>query len=445
MLCRRLAAQPCHVCAALQQRRHYDERRRSRRVEGKREMIDSLFAKRQQFATETSDARVDLKTYTSTSRPIAVATMEQDTSDAVESRQEQSALLPADDPEFSVLADDAFTYFPQEEATLDAVTPSAAPAGVRRYRVELQFKGDRFLGWNRAAEMRRRRQALAASQGETGSNVTWAGHSLDGVRSVKDAVDEALAVALDVAKVDVVASTPLETGVHAQRLTCHVDVAADVEMQPRTIMQRAQVWLREKHDPLAIVSMERAPQGFHARHSVRRRVYLYRILNRIAPPVFDAGQHWHIDRHLDVDAMASAAIAELVGERDFGSAADRRIARMVRRDGESATMRTLDDLRVVRQEDEVHLWFVGNSFLRHSLRYMVSALRLVGQGHWGEEDLRLFMSKGFDQRRAAERLRPELAPAQGLTLWNIEYPETFVSEAPRFVHAGHTEASSIRR
>jgi len=411
--------------------RCYHDRARTRRTARKRELIDNLFQARARHAIDADRKNPS----TLRSQPVALATAEDAPHADSLSRRDSSVPLPDADPEFAVLADDAFTYFPLENTELQRTARQpGAPNGFRRYRLDLQFRGVNFLGWNRAAEVRKRRMALAASTGEVSStdeahNVTWAGHSLDGLRSVKDAVDEALAVALDVTGIDVVASTPLETGANAHRLTCHVDIPAHLEMQPRTILQRAHLWLREKGDPLAIVSMDRAPAGFHARHSVQRRVYLYRILNRIAPPVFESDQQWHVDRFLDANLMAVAAKRELEGEKDFGVFADRRVARAVRRDGENATVRSNDEVRVDRRGDEVHIWFVGRSFLRHSIRNMVGALQQVGHGAWSSEDLRLLLARGFDSRASSRKVLPPTAPASGLTLWTVEYPEEFASQA----------------
>ena len=60
------------------------------------------------------------------------------------------------------------------------------------------------------------------------------------------------------------------------------------------------------NDPLGILSFTPAPPGFHAQHSTRRRVFVYKCLNRIAPPIFDVGTHWHVDRALDCCAKLHA-------------------------------------------------------------------------------------------------------------------------------------------
>jgi tRNA pseudouridine(38-40) synthase len=362
-------------------------------------------------------------------------------------RADAEVQLVGDDSEFSVLTDDAYSYFPEDATRSEEATAipggHPVPRGMRRYRLELQFRGDHFLGWNRGAEMRRRRTALGVKRGEISresdadNNLTWAGHALGGLRSAKDAIDEALSVALDTPNINVVAGSTLETGVNARRLTCHVDIPAELEMQPRTVLLRAHAWLRQKSDPLGILTFERAPPNFHARHAKYRSVYVYRMLNRIAPPLFETGNHWHVDRFLDEEKMAAVAEELLQGTRDFGCFADTKIARAVTRGGTTATVRTLDEIRVTRQEDEVHIWFVGGSFLRHSIRNMVGVLRFVGQGRWAQDHVRMLLDRGFDEKGGASIL-PPIAPAHGLTLWDVQYPAEF-GNTRSFTDAGPLE------
>jgi tRNA pseudouridine(38-40) synthase len=308
-----------------------------------------------------------------------------------------------------------------------------------RYRLDVQFRGEHFLGWDRAANYR----AAAAANARRPAALASSSAALSDARSVRDAVQDALCVALDIDEAAVVPSVITETGVHARRMTCHVDIPSDVEMQPRTVLQRAHVWLQKKGDPLAILSFDRAPRGFHCRYSATRRVYLYKVLNRVAPPLLEQGQHWHIDRSLDVDAMRRAA-AFMQGTHDFGAFADHRIARTLDKAGANAATRTLERLEVAREGDEVLVWAVGRSFLRHQLRSIVGVLRFVGQGLWDAEEVRLFMARGFSRSPSAALLKPPAAPVHGLTLWAVEYPATF--EAPAaFVDSGPLEVTDADR
>jgi tRNA pseudouridine38-40 synthase len=108
------------------------------------------------------------------------------------------------------------------------------------------------------------------------------------------------------------------------------------------------------------------------------------------------------------------------------------------------TVRTIDTLKVTRQEDEVLIWFVGKSFLRRQIRNMVSLLRQAGHGQWTEQDLDQAIREGFNTSiRQAKRERLPPAPAHGLHLWDVEYLPKHASDYVSFVDSGPYEPSEI--
>jgi tRNA pseudouridine38-40 synthase len=101
-----------------------------------------------------------------------------------------------------------------------------------------------------------------------------------------------------------------DAGVHATGQAAHVDLARD---WPRRTVQEA---LTPPPPAASPCSRERSARSFNARFYARARRYLYRILNRAAPPALLRGQVWPLRRPLDADAMHDAAQA-LVGLHDF--------------------------------------------------------------------------------------------------------------------------------
>jgi tRNA pseudouridine38-40 synthase len=194
-----------------------------------------------------------------------------------------------------------------------------------------------------------------------------------------------------------------DTGVHASGQVVHFDL--ERAWPAATVLNAMNAHLVE--EPIAVIEAALAPEGFHARFSARRRAYLYRILNRRAPPALDRGRVWHIKKPLDADAMQAAAQA-LVGHHDFTTFRDAGCQ-------SKSPMKTLDVARVWREGEEVRLQFVSRSFLHRQVRSMTGSLAEVGAGRWGAADLTAAL-----QAKDRKACGP-VAPAAGLCLTAVEY------------------------
>jgi tRNA pseudouridine38-40 synthase len=246
---------------------------------------------------------------------------------------------------------------------------------VTRWRLTIEYDGRPFMGWQRQ---------------EHGP-------------SVQQRLEEAIhRMTGELAAVHSAGRT--DAGVHALAMAAHVEIE-------RTVTEHR---LREglnalvRPDPISVLAVERVAGDWHARFSCIGRRYLYRILNRRAPPALERGRVWHVPVALDVDAMSEGANM-LVGRHDFTT------FRSAQCQSESP-VKTLDRLEVLRDGEEIHVHAAARSFLHHQVRSMVGCLALVGRGQWSPEDM----------RRALEaRDRSALgfnAPAEGLYFVEALYP-----------------------
>lgn len=202
--------------------------------------------------------------------------------------------------------------------------------------------------------------------------VAWDGAAYAGwqsqpsVPSVQDALQEAF-LRLTPGVFRPVAAGRTDAGVHAEAMPVHVDVPAGFQL-PLPRLARA----LNAHLPstLAVLDVEAAPSGFHARFSCTERRYVYRLLRAPQRHPLWAGRALHISAPLDAGAM-NAAAARLTGTHDFAAFATQE---------DRQTVRELRRLAVVPGGDlwEVHV--AGESFLRHMVRGLVGTLLLVGAG-----------------------------------------------------------------
>lgn len=245
-----------------------------------------------------------------------------------------------------------------------------------RWRLTIEYDGGPFMGWQRQ---------------EHGP-------------SVQQALEEALArMTGELPTVHAAGRT--DAGVHALAMSAHVEI--EKALTEHRLREGVNALVRPH--PISVLSAGHAPTGdWHARFSCVGRRYLYRILNRRAPPALDRGRVWHVAVPLDAEAMAEGA-AFLVGRHDFTT------FRSVQCQSDSP-VKTLDRLDVSRDGDEVRIEAAARSFLHHQVRSMVGCLAMVGRGQWKPADMKAALEA---RDRAALGFN---APPHGLYFVEAIYP-----------------------
>jgi tRNA pseudouridine38-40 synthase len=195
-----------------------------------------------------------------------------------------------------------------------------------------------------------------------------------------------------------------DAGVHALGQNAHLDLVRTVP--PEVLRNAVNHHLRPA--AISVLDAELAPQGFDARLSATARIYLYRILNRRAPPALERGRAWHVSPPLDVEAMRAGA-RHLIGHHDFTTFRDSLCQA-------NSPLKTLDALALSRAGDQIHIEARARSFLHHQVRNMAGTLKLVGLGRWQPDDV--VRALAARDRRAGG----PTAPAEGLYLVEIRYP-----------------------
>ena len=194
-----------------------------------------------------------------------------------------------------------------------------------------------------------------------------------------------------------------DAGVHALAQVAHIDLsrAADPEVT------RSAVNHHLRPHAISVLAVEPASPEFDARRSATARHYLYRILNRRAPPALERGRVWHVAPPLDLAAMQEGA-AHLVGHHDFSTFRNSLCQA-------KSPLKTLDALDLTREREEIHIAARARSFLHHQVRNMAGTLKLVGLGRWCPDDVARALA-ARDRRAGGPT-----APPEGLTLVAVRY------------------------
>ncbi len=199
-----------------------------------------------------------------------------------------------------------------------------------------------------------------------------------------------------------------DAGVHAWGNVVHFDSPLDPDEIDLPTLQRA---LNKMLRPNVVVrEAQVAPEGFDARHSAVARRYRYTILNREVPDPFAAHTTWQVEPPLDLRAM-QAACDPLLGEHDFSSFCRKPP------DASGSNVRRLHDARWLDVGDQVLRFEVeASSFCQQMVRSLVGTLVDVGLGRKRAGEMSWIL-RSRDRSAAGQ-----LAPPQGLCLWQVLYP-----------------------
>ena len=245
-----------------------------------------------------------------------------------------------------------------------------------RYKATIEYLGNGFCGWQR------QKNAI----------------------TVQEVLENAL-FKFTRQKIMVFAAGRTDSGVHALGQVIHFDLEAYIK--PYKIINAVNHFV--KPYPVVLLDMNICDiENFHARFSVIKKHYLYRIINRYSKLVQESDRAWWIKKTLDVNAMKKAADS-IIGYHDFSS------FRAAKCSAKSPHI-TLEKLNIEKiDSQEIRFYFVARSFLYHMVRNLVGSLVLVGLEKWDIEKMHKALVK------CNRNMTGQTAPTCGLYLVRIEY------------------------
>ena len=223
--------------------------------------------------------------------------------------------------------------------------------------------------------------------------------------TVQETMEQALALIFR-EEVQLTFAGRTDAGVHAHEMYAHFDIG-DEEMrrEGERLVFRLNGILP---DSIAIFDIYPVKENAHARFDAVRRTYEYHIIDHKDP--FLCKQATRVRPGLDLAAMNESAKL-LIGKQDFAS--------FCRTNTDVKT--TICDLKQAewKELDNGHAVFTisADRFLRNMVRAVVGTLFEIGRGKMTKEQ---FAEVITQHNRCAAG---DSAPAEGLFLTHIEYPE----------------------
>lgn len=242
-----------------------------------------------------------------------------------------------------------------------------------RYKITLSYDGSAFCGWQIQAH----------------------------APSVQQSLEESLGTLLG-SEIKVCGAGRTDTGVNAKNYVAHFDHDTDIDTE--LLKYKLNAILPYS---IAIHSIEKVADDFHARFSATRREYIYRIHREKDP--FAQKYSYHCGYpELDFEAM-NAAARLLLGTKDFSC------FEKVGADNKTSICTVFE---AYWQKDDPSHWsfhIAANRFLRNMVRAIVGTLLEVGRGKRSPESINELLASG--NRSSAG----ESVPGHALFLSKVEY------------------------
>lgn len=250
-----------------------------------------------------------------------------------------------------------------------------------RYFIELAYNGSAYHGWQRQP---------------------------NGI-SVQETLENALALILGLPGISLTGAGRTDTGVHARQMFAHFDVEKPFSVAPEILPYRLNRFLPPD---IVVYSVKPVHADAHARFDAVSRRYEYHITRKKNP--FLTGYAWELHRTLDTAALEKAA--EMIGGFTDFSAFSK---------AHAAHKTPFCQVSDSHWEFRGDLWIyhiAADRFLRNMVRAITGTLIEISEGKLPLDDLPQLVASG-DRKLAGES-----APAHGLYLVEVAYPEGYFGE-----------------
>lgn len=203
---------------------------------------------------------------------------------------------------------------------------------------------------------------------------------------------------------EIISAGRTDGGVHALAMCANMHLETDL-----SIDRIRDDINRNLPDDICVISVEEAPDRFHARYNATGKTYRYTCYAGDLKPVFDRKYCYELGRLPDIAAMKKAA-GFIIGEHDFKSFCGNLHMK-------KSCVRIVDKIDISYEDERLTFTYHGNGFLQYMVRIMTGTLLEVGLGKRTPESVKEVI-ECRDRSKAGFT-----APARGLALVEVDYEE----------------------
>ncbi len=232
--------------------------------------------------------------------------------------------------------------------------------------------------------------------------VSYDGSMFDGYQrqphqvTVQGSIEQALKDALH-EDITVHGSGRTDKGVHAYHQVIHFDTTSSIEAFG--ILQMIRMYLPKG---IFIESCTKVNETFHSRYDIKSKEYVY-VINTKGFDVIKQDYEWY-PGEFDENLFKSS-LEQIKGTHDFTS---------FTKTNDSDKVRTIYDVRFVKNDHHLEVYIKGSGFLRYMVRNLIAAAMTISQGKC--DYTMEYLLKHLDNNTLKD-----IAPAQGLYMNKVEY------------------------
>ncbi len=226
---------------------------------------------------------------------------------------------------------------------------------MKRILIKICYDGSRYYGWQKQ----------------------------DGKPTIQGEIEKALEILL-CHPCEVFGSGRTDAGVHALAQTAHFDMDINIP-----VSKLAEVINKLLPDDISIIEAKEVSQDFHARFSIKKKCYEYRIYTGKKKDPFLANYSSWIKDELDFDKMQTAKNL-LIGKHNFKGFCSTATA-------VKDFTREIYSIDITTKKDYIYFTFTGNGFLYNMVRILVGTLIDVGRNKLTIENVKQALKIGDRQ------------------------------------------------